>query len=134
MCPITPDVSSQYLLLCPRRRTLTLSTFFFLSQQQLLPFKSTARVALGAVPDGVCNLPCGTLPDVYARPVEKPTLRSYFARIDKMVSRMMTDSSFESEDNLSSFSSLPSHLAWTFRNKGKRKKKTIKSKSSAIFI
>ena len=49
---------------------------------------------------GACHRPRCTRPDVYSKWIQKLTLRSYFARIDRMVSWKMTDSSSESEDDL----------------------------------
>ena len=46
------------------------------------------------MPHGAC------LPDVYARSVQRPTLRSYLAREDHMVFCVMTNSTSESEDDL----------------------------------
>ena len=37
------------------------------------------------MPLGACHPPLGTPPDVYARSVNKPTFRYYFARINKTV-------------------------------------------------
>ena len=78
------------------------------------------------MPNGACHPPRGTRPDVYARSVQKPTLRSCFAWTDEnLVSRIMTVSSSESEDNLF----LLEDLVWILPNKGKRRKKTCESKS-----
>ena len=52
------------------------------------------------MPHGACHSPRGTRPDVYGRSIPKPTLRSYFARIDNMVFCTMTDSSFDREDGM----------------------------------
>ena len=84
------------------------------------------------MPHGACHPLHGTRLDVYARSIQKPTLLSYFARINKMVSCMMMDSSSESAGDLCLLTAIT--LSLDFVQWRQTKEEDIQIEESAILV
>ena len=85
------------------------------------------------MPHGVLAIPPpGTPPDVYVGSNQKPTLRPYFTRTDKMAFCMTTDSSSDSEDDL--FLLAVVVLSFDFAQSRQTEEEGIRIDVSAIFV